>query len=281
MKLHAAGIGSRAGSFLYGQWSEFLQLRDEVLKHRNMDDIHDLRVASRRIRAIVGLFSPYIPPKMRKGIVRSMRKTTRELGRLRNIDEAQAYFGVADHELPAISSALVKLRKEEMKSVARLLQHFPLGWVDGLLRNSVANLAGQDNGASSGSGFAGYLSEEAQHRFQVMIELLPAATAPEQEEERHLFRIAVKKWRYLLETLAHISGQDYRDAIAGLKEYQTALGNLNDMVEFEGLCEALKLPDKELATAHEMLAKDKAHHLAHFLELAAAHPPDYTFKMYP
>src|SRR6185369_6623150 len=85
-------ILQRSGNVLLSQWGEMLRLRLVVLKSCEHEDIHDLRVASRRFRAALNLIGPLSDcghmPLLSKGV----RSLTRTLGDLRNLDEALIFF---------------------------------------------------------------------------------------------------------------------------------------------------------------------------------------------
>jgi len=269
-------LGERAGIVLFSQWTEFCGLRERVLRHGDIDPIHDLRVASRRMRATVGLFAPFIAGKTVKRISKGLRRVTRELGHLRNIDEAIIYIGALPALLPALGRLLPKSREREMRAVRDVLKPFPRQEMDRMIRKAVAELAGIPHGDQA---LPVYLSEMSIQRYQAVHDLLLPATVPENVEIRHRLRIAIKKWRYLLETLGQVCQYDYSATLWTLKEYQTQLGSLNDMVEFAGLFGSLTLPPHEREGITAALARDSAAYLARFIETAAARPLQYTFSL--
>lgn len=271
----AAGMGERAGIVLFSRWNDFCSLREGVLRQGDTDSIHDLRVASRRMRATVGLLAPFISGRAARRISKELRRVTRELGHLRNIDEAIIYFGGGAEQLPALGRLLPEAREHEMREVRDVLKPLPLQDMDRMLREAVAVLAGLPHGDQA---LPVYLSETSIQRFQAVHDLLLPATTPENVETRHRLRIAIKKWRYLLETIGQVCRQDYSAALETLKEYQTLLGSLNDMVEFAGLCGRLALPRQERERIEAALARDSAAYLARFIETAAARPLQYTFQ---
>lgn len=271
----AAGMGERAGVVLFSRWNDFCSLREGVLRQGDTDSIHDLRVASRRMRATVGLLAPFISGRAARRISKELRRVTRELGHLRNIDEAIIYFGGGAEQLPALGRLLPEAREHEMREVRDVLKPLPLQDMDRMLREAVAVLAGLPHGDQA---LPVYLSETSIQRFQAVHDLLLPATTPENVETRHRLRIAIKKWRYLLETIGQVCRQDYSAALETLKEYQTLLGSLNDMVEFAGLCGRLALPRQERERIEAALARDSAAYLARFIETAAARPLQYTFQ---
>jgi len=163
-----------------------------------------------------------------------------------------------------------------MKAVTDVLKPFPRQEMDRTLREAVAGLAGI---TSDDQELPVYLSETSIQRYQAVYDLLLPATIPENVETRHRLRIAIKKWRYLLETLGQVCRHDYSATLETLKEYQTLLGSLNDMVEFGALCDALALPAHEREEITTALVRDSADYLARFIETAAARPPQYTFSL--
>jgi CHAD domain-containing protein len=273
---HTVGMGERAGVVLFSQWNEFCGLRELVLRRGDIDSVHDLRVASRRMRATVGLFAPFIASKAIKDISKELQRVTRELGRLRNIDEAVIYFVALTSQLSVLSVMLPAVREEEMKAVTDILKPFPRQRMDGMLRAAVAELVGIPCDDQT---LPVYLSGKSIQRYQDVYDLLLPATIPESVETRHALRIAIKKWRYLLETLGQVCQHDYSAVLDTLKEYQTLLGGLNDMVEFGALCDTLILPLHEIEGIKAAIAKDSAAYLARFIETAATRPLQYTFSL--
>lgn len=261
------------------QWMDLEHLRKVVLKRKEAEDIHDLRVASRRMRATLELFAPFIHGRLVKRLTREIRMITREVGRLRNIDEALLYFGQDAALFPALQPRLAAAREGELKSMVKVLKPFPVDEMERMLRLAVADLSANPQQDTADSSLPVYLSKTAVNRFQAVYDLILPATDPEAAETRHALRIAIKKWRYLLEALSRIFDHDFQEALDLLKEYQTILGSLNDLTEFEALCGKMRLPADVHMKIGAMLAKDNAQQLARFLELASSRRPHYTFSI--
>lgn len=270
------GMGEQAGIALFSQWSGFCRLREQVLRQGDVDSIHDLRVASRRFRALLGLLAPFVADRRARLISKEFRRITRALGRLRNIDEALLYFGSLPEPLPHLSRILSANREKEMLAVTEILKAFPRRELDRGLREAMSELAaiGHDDPA-----LTVYLSETSIRRYQAVHDLLQPALAPQDVTTRHALRIAVKKWRYLLEALGQVCRHDYSAALDVLKEYQALLGRLNDMVEFAALCDLPELPGCESVAARAAIARDAAAYLEQFLETAAKRPLQYAFDL--
>jgi CHAD domain-containing protein len=277
--IHAVRFGEQAAGVLLAQWEEFCRLRTVVLGGHDPDSIHDLRVASRRIRATLALFTPFIPAKTVKSLSKKIRQVTRELGHVRNIDEAIIYFNTLPVGLPCLAKQLRRARKQEIKAVFKVLKRFPGRDMERIIRKAVAKLGGSLSHGRIDEELPVHLSETSIQRYQVLHSLLAPAVIPENMAERHELRIAIKKWRYLLETIGQVCRQDYTATLEVLKGYQGVLGNLNDMVEFGALSAKLSLPPEEAQVINSALARDSAGYLASFVRIAAHQPLQYTFHL--
>ena len=275
---HPQVMGTRFGEVLFSQWMELERLRKVVLKRKATKDIHDLRVASRRIRATLALIAPFIRERLLKQLGRKLRRFTSELGQLRNIDEALIYFAPHETTLPGLIRALVAARKRELRLVLQNLKQFSTSEIDQMFRLVVEDLTGHTQLYELDSIMPAYLSQTAVTRFQELYNLLPSAVDPENWATRHDLRIAVKKWRYLLESMSQIFSHNYQDALDLLKEYQSILGRLNDMTEFKALCDRMKLTDDEKTQQDLLLENDTAMYLDRFLIMVESRRPKYTFQ---
>src|ERR1035437_3204417 len=121
----SATILERSRGVFFAQWEELLRLRRVVMKTSDQDDIHDLRVASRRVRAALELFYPFAPKGSKTELRKNIRKLTRILGGLRNIDEALLFFkSRAKTDISAdkkLFNALSELRSGELKRIEKAL----------------------------------------------------------------------------------------------------------------------------------------------------------------
>lgn len=272
-------LSTQAGVVLSTQWHEFGRLRTVVLGQQDTDSIHDLRVASRRLRAALELLSPLIPTKTVKMFSRELRRVIRVLGAVRNLDEALIYFTALPDEFPALNKRLRRARRQEIKAVVKALKVLPQREMDRRLRKAVSGMTAGPSRSGVEQQLPAYFSEISIQRYRTLHDLLPVAIIPENVTGRHRLRIAIKKWRYLLETVGQVFDQDYGDTLETLKGYQTLLGSLNDMVEFAVVCHRLELPKAELKAIKKALARDTAVHFARFSELAGAQTLQYSFHL--
>lgn len=248
-----------------------------------VDDIHDLRVSSRRLREGLLLFAPlYRPAALRRGI-RPVRRVTRLLGAVRNADEALLFFReLAASADPVCRAPLAELlaryerhRRAEAHRLDDVLASLDAAATHAALAKSVARprvfaspAAPVDPfmtvGAFAADGFARRLAE--------LLELLPAASRDEDAAAQHRLRIAVKHYRYRLEILSFLLRDGYAALHDQLKGYQEVLGKMHDLDVFAGLVRQEGLPSAAECVILDRLAAQRQRHCAAFAALLAAHP---------
>lgn len=279
----SATILTRSREIFFSHWEELLRLRSAVLDRFDGEDIHDLRVASRRFRAALELFYPFAPKGAKTELKKSVRSLTRALGELRNINEAQLFLQKhtsADEQTGAIiKRKLAKLGRAERARIGTMLRNFDHEGLDSSVHSIVASLNEAAITKHSSLSMLAYFSEVSIKQFLVIHQLLQEAKTPEYRKTRHALRIAIKKWRYFLEIAATVLARDYSRFLDLLKEYQTLLGQLNDLVEFGALLEEIKLPSTERHYAKNVLKAENRLLLAHLAELLEQKPLTYTFLL--
>ncbi len=274
--MQPATIMERSQDAVLTQWQELLRLRRKVLKTSDLEAIHDLRVASRRLRAAVGLFEPWIPQKIAAVLKKSCRKLTRVLGAQRNIDEALLFFRL---HTPAKSGGgyqicriLSEQRPRELERIKEALTELDHRRLDRMMRKAVTGLKEKLPTGSGSPSLPDYFSDMSLRLFQPIQNLLPVATSPNMRESRHALRIAIKKWRYLLEIVAPVLECDCSSILNQLKEYQTILGRMNDVAEFGALCSRLALSRHERVFIETTLQTEDELLLLKLTELIAQKP---------
>jgi CHAD domain-containing protein len=277
----SATILERSRGVFFAQWEELLRLRRAVLKSAHLNDIHDLRVASRRFRAVLELFYPFLPKGPKTELRKSIRKLTRILGGLRNIDEAQLFF---QSRIEADASddnefvrALAKLRPLEMKRIKRSLKSFDHRTLGQMVREMVAGVNEVSITERNSISLLAYFSDLSIRQYLPIHQLLAVSTVPEHHASRHALRIAIKKWRYFFELISVILDRDYTPLLELLKEYQSILGRMNDIAEFKILLKTVKRTHNERAFVKATLEAESTRLLDDFTALIERKPLTYTF----
>jgi CHAD domain-containing protein len=277
----SATILERSRGVFFARWAELLRLRRSVLKASDPDDIHDLRVASRRFRAALELFGPGAPKSSRVELRKNVRKLTQVLSGLRNIDEALLFFrshGQTDSSATEnLCHTLAEMRTRELKRIEKKLASFEHHSLDRLVREIVAGLNGENISKRNRFSLLGYFSDISIRLYLPIHRLQAVSIAAEHGDARHALRIAIKKWRYFFEIMAQVLDLDYSPILEQLAKYQDILGQMNDIVEFDALLCNLSLPKSERDHIRELLLAENSLLLDRFAKLAERQPLVYTF----
>ena len=277
----SATILERSRGVFFAHWEELLRLRRAVLKSSDQDDIHNLRVASRRFRAALELYYPFAPKDSKAELRKNVRKLTRILGGLRNVDEAQLFFQsrfqTETSTDTTLSHALSEQRSRELKRIDKALHALDHRNLDRLVRAMIAGLNEDRITDRNRFSLLAYFSDVSIRLFLPIHQLLAVSTAPEHRLSRHALRIAIKKWRYFFEIIAQVLDCEYTPLLELLKEYQSILGSMNDIAEFEMLLGNLSLPQHERDPLVAILLAEDALFLENLAELIERKPLTYTF----
>lgn len=265
----ADNIRSGLAALVRERGGDFLRLRDEVLRSPDVETVHDLRVASRRLRAAVSLARMLMPGTGLGRLRRRIGRVTREVGQLRNLDEALLFFGrLDDRELAPLLKQLHRRRRTEQRSVSKLLRALPTGRIAVRLEAGTERLS-----SSAHQPIAACSLADISHRlFEPIEALLPLAAEAGRSAERHALRIAIKKWRYFMEITTQLVDSDYALLVDRLKEYQELLGKLNDLQVFGAMLKELQLPKAVRRRCRTAIAEHCATRLADLAELLRHKP---------
>lgn len=266
-------------SCLISHWDTLLQLRHQTLNCFDVDHIHDLRVASRRLRGAVEQLGPFIGTERMDRLRRPIRRLTRELGLVRNLDETLLYLEKSGESgLESLRAALKQQRRQEAAQARRLLELLDCMKQERQLRAAAAALVTPENIASQG--LLALLSERNLALYYPIHALLPLVAAPEMVEERHALRIAVKKWRYFTELLHAILGGKQRVLLDQLRQYQSLLGDMNDRVVIAALLQgAVDLPETVRENLLKTITKEQRKLLKKLCGLLDEKPIVYRFEL--
>jgi CHAD domain-containing protein len=108
-----------AGRVILTRWREMWSYRAGTLRGEDVEDLHAMRVSSRRLRAAMDAFAPAFPEKSFRRHLRVVREITDTLGSARDHDVAiqgleRLLLRVPDEERPGIEG-LVALRRDERR----------------------------------------------------------------------------------------------------------------------------------------------------------------------
>lgn len=205
----------------------------------DIEELHDMRVATRRMRAALDIFSSYYSPKAIKPIWKGLRRTGRNLGGVRDMDVLLDHLKGYIKTLPEAArwgmEPLVsewqterETRRSSMKEFldSKIYKRFKIQM------NRFVQTPAVDQPLQLSDYPTPTLVKEAAPL--LIYTRLTSVRAYEtildhaSLDQLHALRIEFKKLRYAVEFFREVLGSQAKDVIGTLKKVQDHLGELND-----------------------------------------------------
>ena len=211
-----------------------------VLDNTDIEQVHQMRVASRRLRVALKLFSPGLPGKQAARWTKSMRRVTRSLGPARDLDvQTQFVQSYRDaHPDPKLARGLDRLilrlqqrRDRQQRRVSRAMDRISdSGVLDEMSRFSreLVARAQLDPVPPSPALLGEHAADAILGYLQALLAYEPFVEMPDRAEELHAMRIAAKRLRYALEVFVPIYAGSIKPFVKSVRRIQTQLGDLHD-----------------------------------------------------
>ena len=210
-----------------------------TLLGEDIEELHDMRVATRRMRSAFDIFMPAFSVKLMKRYLKGLRNVGQALGQVRDmdvlLDNALIYQGKLDEpSRPGLEPLLNEWRYLIEKKRVKLLEHLQSAAYQRFIKEF--NYFVQ---APMDSTYPGTSGTGASNRIRDIVPvlvysryaavrayeaILPTASV----SQLHALRIEFKKFRYALEYFREILGDTAGEAISEIKRYQDHLGELHD-----------------------------------------------------
>ena len=214
--------------------------RAGVRQAKDIECIHRMRVASRRLRAALGLFQDCLPAKKAAAWQRSIRRITRALGEARDLDVQIASvtaFLQANEDAraqPGLARLLLRLRQRRaggQAGVARALDRLAadrtIEEMEVNLRTVIALARLQRVEPASPTLFA-RARQAITERLLALHGYERYVSQPDRNAELHAMRIAAKRLRYTLELFAPLFPGELKVPLKAAKTLQEQLGDIHD-----------------------------------------------------
>ncbi len=227
-----------------------------VKKAGDIEYIHRMRVASRRLRASLPLFSACFPRKRYRTWIKEIGRITRALGRARDLDVQieflESYLaGIRNREYERTGTGTVQGAGDSWRGVEILLlrlkqerkrvQPVVIGDLRRLERKEViremedafGQFTGNSTEANQGQEICSdrlfsTAGKEISERLAGLLRYEKSVFIPSAIEDHHAMRIEAKKLRYTMETFASLYGRDLKEPLKAIKGLQELLGELHD-----------------------------------------------------
>ena len=236
---------------------------DGVRQNEDIECLHRMRVASRRLRSLLPLFSDCLPPKQRTRWRKQLRRVTRALGEARDADVQIACLQKElaacqdEKQRPGLARLLLRFQQRRqgmqaplVSTLKRLTSRRHINRLEMALRYLLAT---SQLYATPESARHTYNRSRAaiMRRLQTVLATAATVRGPQSGTELHATRITVKRLRYTLQAFAPLYPNTLNDAIRTARKLQDVLGNLHDC-------------DVWVETLPQFLEEEKARTLMYF-----------------
>lgn len=207
-----------------------VQEHKELVREQDPDGVHDMRVASRRLRAALSDFGGLLPKKPGKAFRVYVREITRLLGEPRELDVmlemlARRKKNSTGPARTAYNYALRKTRARRASFAPHCLDALALVESPEFQQHAQAVLDGLEERSKC---YVKQARKSLVRRFRQLCGEYDLWRKTDEEERLHALRIAFKKFRYACELYAPLYGDKFNAFIKRLKETQDVLGAWND-----------------------------------------------------
>jgi triphosphatase len=197
------------------------------------EELHDLRVAGRRLDAILRQFGAYLP----KSLVRirsTLKKVLRALGEARDLDVALLELDAFSRELSEANQTSLEplkqhLRSERARARTKMLSLLDSSAVQKDLGKLRLELAQPSNATEvPGAPALEVVPQLIRTRYKKVRKGANGLTPGSPMDSYHAVRGRVKKLRYVLESVAVIFGKPANGMVRSLRRWQEKLGMQQD-----------------------------------------------------
>lgn len=217
-------------------------LEDEIAGVRLAEDIeciHRMRVASRRLRSTLPLFHACFPGKKMSAWLSKIKVVTGSLSRARDLD---VQLDVLQHFLeettqkkyqPGVRRIMVRLdqkRAFQQTKVLKMLDQLATWHLVDELRAAMQQKLDASVVVQNLTTFPlYYLSYRSiSNQLEIILKHSEAVLDPQNIQELHQMRIEAKRLRYTMETFSVIYPEEFKPFIRNVKEIQEFTGNIHD-----------------------------------------------------
>jgi CHAD domain-containing protein len=216
----------------------------------DIEALHDMRVATRRMRAAVRVFGDYFDPQVIAPYVRGLRRTGRTLGAVRDLDvfrqKARAYLtSLPESQQDSLDDFLAVLEAQREAARERMI-----AYLDSKKYHRFTEAFGEFVETEGMGSLPMVLGQEEPRPYRVrhvapmaIYERLAVVRTYDEWvsiphpplTQLHALRIACKKLRYTLEFFGEVLGSSSKSVVREVVAMQDHLGDLQDAVVASGI----------------------------------------------
>lgn len=222
-----------------------LEEAEGVCAGKDLESVHRMRVATRRLSMALRLFEDVFPRHRVRSWEKRLRRLRRSLGKARDLDVQLAFLaeflrqsneflgGLAETEYrPGIERLVARLRRHRaarQRKVVKAIHRFQKQEVLPDLKRTAKDVRSAcRSGEADGREVRRRAREAILERLEDLLALEPCVSQPDSIAEHHAMRIAAKRLRYTLEVFRPLYGASVARFVAAAQEAQQRLGDIHD-----------------------------------------------------
>lgn len=215
-------------------------LRQAALKWKDPEGVHDMRVASRRLRSAISDFMPYVHKRELTDTIKQIKSIADALGEVRDQDVAIPALEKLASEWPSKADktleALIDTRKEARKVARQELKDAIVkaklkevrSDFDAAVTGATAPRQSSRKSSKSSPSYLEMAKAIIQDRLSDLEELSDSFYRPLQIDELHEMRIAAKRLRYAIELFQECLDPSVLKFAKAASQLQSSLGRVHD-----------------------------------------------------
>lgn len=221
----------------------------------DMRSVHQARVATRRLREALPVLSASVSTRSLSRVRRQVRRMTRALGPVRELDVALGHLDELRAGNVVSSRAIARVRQavtlERQKRRREMLAAITPGKVE-KLRQRLGSVGSDPAAAETGAALE-EVAQQVARRARHLAAAIERAGGLYLPDRLHAVRVAAKKLRYALEIERELKRSRATARITQLKRVQDLLGEMHD---FEILIDRTRSLQADLAGSDRRLAAE-------------------------
>jgi CHAD domain-containing protein len=217
--------------------SALVQEMDGVRLAKDIEAVHRMRVASRRLRATLPLFGQQLAGKRHLVWIKTVRSITRALGKARDSDvqiEHVSKFleSMQPPNRSGVRRLLLRLRQQRLALQPKVMKELNKFEKSGLVTEMAQKLAPfdiyHDRLDENDPGLLKLADRAIRTQLEEFLGFDGIVDQPERVEELHAMRISAKHLRYTLETFAPLFEDNLKIHLKAMRSAQDMLGAIHD-----------------------------------------------------
>jgi CHAD domain-containing protein len=224
-------LGELGRVLLRRHFRRLLAAERDVYADKDSEGVHQLRVATRRLRAVLRLVEPVASAADLRTYVRGVQRIARVAGSVRDVDvllaDLEQYrVGLASDEHPGEDALLAALQAERSRAYRRLRDRLESEAYQCFKRDFAVFM--NDAGGWDATLRVRDVAGSTIWRSYEQLRAFDHDGPPQEETALHAMRIAGKRLRYTLELFTDVFGSRAEKLLDPLLAFQDHLGLLND-----------------------------------------------------